>query len=131
MKRAGLVFAMAMMAACGARADQSFVFVSGEELHTSCQAFLRQIHNPDFPNFTSKTMPDAMGYEDCVSYVEGVIDVAAGLDDSEHKLCLPESAVARTVAEIVANDLEKHPEHRHFTASSVVIGILQETYPCK
>jgi hypothetical protein len=128
MKFAGLVFAAAIVAACGAQAENMRgVFVSGEDLNTSCQAFLWRLHNPN-TNATSVVVSDA---EDCLSFVRGVFDAATIIDAPKYQLCTPEHTTTRTITELVAKFLDEHPEARQYTAASVVITRLQTAYPCK
>tara|TARA_R110000868_G_scaffold196613_2_gene442579 strand:- start:1521 stop:1850 length:330 start_codon:yes stop_codon:yes gene_type:complete len=64
---------------------------------------------------------------ECDGYITGVVDLAA----SEKKLCSPKQVTIGQLRDITVKWLSDNPQHRHFTANSLVIAALIEAYPCK
>lgn len=59
-------------------------------------------------------------------YIIGVADSTIGVD-----WCAPENIKVNQIRKVVAKFLEDNPDKHHFTASSLVIGALHESFPCK
>jgi hypothetical protein len=63
----------------------------------------------------------------CAGYIEGVADMASQVGLA----CLPIYSTKLQVTDMVKQYLTKHPEQRHYGASSTVQVALTEAFPCQ
>jgi len=85
-------------------------------------------------------------FEFCKGYILGVLNgYDVGINEYHHqlhsdnlnnipvlgRLCYQEKgAIPRQVLDIVRNDLERFPQVRHFPASILIFGAVQNAFPC-
>jgi hypothetical protein len=70
--------------------------------------------------------------EYCNGYVGGVAD--ALLSDSlavQSRACLPKDATLAQVTDAAVKWLQQNPQHRHYTAVSLIARALSDAFPCK
>lgn len=63
----------------------------------------------------------------CSAYIVGAFDVASAMK----VVCPPDDVTIGQVTDIVKRYLKEHPENRHYNASSIVVSVMQKTFPCK
>lgn len=68
---------------------------------------------------------------ECLGFIEGVLDATTSYPQASTHICFPNGSMSGTLIEIVTDYLDKHPENRHFSATSLVITALQEAFPCR
>lgn len=62
----------------------------------------------------------------CLGYVMAIAD-----NYSRTQICLPKNVTAGQVQEIVLKYFNTYPERLHFSADSLVLDSLKNTFPCK
>ena len=71
---------------------------------------------------------------DCMGFTSGVSDAMADAMASNTlngwTACVPNQVTRGQVKDIAVQFLVKHPESRHFSASSLVANALHEAFPC-
>ena len=95
-------------------AQDAYVYTFGNNLLTDCR---------------NKTSGFDVGV--CKGYIIAIADVLNNNTVSGHRACLPENVTKGQVIDIVVPWLEAHPQHRHFTANSLVALALSEAFPCR
>jgi len=86
--------------------------VSGASLKKICTSYV------DIPSNTSDGM--------CIGYVTGIISVMEYISIS----CVPAESTHAQATLVVQKYLSEHPERLHLNAEELVIGALQEAFPC-
>lgn len=61
----------------------------------------------------------------CLGFIAGVADTNSAL------LCVPNGVTLRQLADVVAKNLEKHPEARHFPAYDLTTAAILTDFPCR
>lgn len=102
---------LAGLVSCIAQAD-SLIFLSGNELHDELQS----------ENMTRQVT--------AIMYVLGVADTMQTLQTTEYPACRPKEVTRKQLGDVVKKWLEKNPDKRHFSASSVTMHALSEAFPC-
>ena len=69
----------------------------------------------------SETVPRMVA----LGYVQGVADVYARV-----KVCAPQNVTAGQARDVVKQYLEINPDRRHYSADSLVLNALSQTWPC-
>lgn len=90
-------------------------FLSGNQLYTSCSSQNNVYYQAE-----------------CLNYIIGAYDAIESVTDviNAHPFCSPIEATKGQIRDIVILWLQKHPEQRHFTASSDILQALREAFPC-
>jgi hypothetical protein len=84
-------------------------FKGGNELKSSCNA-------------TSSNVEQAI----CLGYVMAVADIYIN-----KQICLPKNVTAGQAKDVVLKYLNGYPERLHFSADSLVLDSLKNTFPCR
>lgn len=122
MIRSTLAAAVALAAIIGtAHADDGGKirsFVTGNQLATICR-------DPVQVN------PYNTGY--CTGYIAAQADSIAAVAQAvgQDIACIPDEVTQGQARDIVVRYLTKHPEHRHYAATSQAVLALREAFPCK
>jgi hypothetical protein len=69
----------------------------------------------------------------CGLYVAGVVDYEITVAEYEKRspaFCVPRDVPLGQLADIFAKELREHPERRHYRGAILVIGALNEAFPC-
>ena len=70
----------------------------------------------------------------CKGYLNGLADLLDALqhwnDLPKTFICKPYSVTSDQLADVVVKYLQRFPEKRHLTASSLIINIMQSAFPC-
>lgn len=87
------------------------IFITGDQLEAMCNA-------PDIGS--------------CVRYVEGAADLYAVFHNSVQigEACVPQSTNSLQAKDVVVAFIKNHPEVRRLTGAAVVVGALNEAFPC-
>jgi hypothetical protein len=112
-----VVLAMGMTMAIAGAVDVQAVSMTGEHLNDNCQDFLRLRKNQEY---------DPGKAFMCLGFIQGVADEL----EAEKLVCTPAVTVA-TIADIVAQYLDNHPEQRQYWGRIVVLQALRAAYPCQ
>ena len=93
----------------------SATFDSGNDLHTRCVS----------------TQP--MDRVACAYYVSAIADVIQTNNNTlyGYSVCVPPQVTRLQVADVVGRWLTNNPQHRHYTANSLVAAALEQAYPCR
>lgn len=92
---------------------QSSVFMTGNTLYEECQR----------PNNSN-----------CVGYIMAVSDTltdGAAMRRGSSNLCVSAGVEITQLVDVVISFLRDHPQHRHASASSIVIYALERAFPCR
>ncbi len=114
-----LIASVVVAASVLAGADEA-VGYSGNELWADCQN--------QKPVTTAEYAIDAS----CTSYIKAVADVMSGGDSvSSRRACFSSGITVGQTRDVVAKWLKANPQHRHYTAHSIVAGVLSDAFPCR
>ena len=116
---AAIASAFAGVAAAGPLGAADLEFFTGQDLYAACSAR---------PTDADLSTREAW----CGGYVIGVSDAqqAAQGAGAPSRVCLPASANAAAMAQVVRAYLEAHQEKRPLAAKDLVIQALAAAYPC-
>lgn len=99
-------------------------------LRTACAIFAATLSSSAFCAFFDGNEMIELGEENPVAlgmYVAGAADFAMGM----HMVCVPNRAQVGQLRDVVIKYLDEHPEHRHYSADSIVVTALREGFPCE
>jgi Ssp1 endopeptidase immunity protein Rap1a len=80
--------------------------------------------------YTECTGSKATDQVSCISYIEGIADMVAGLWTPKDTACFSPGINAGQLQDIVVNYLQDHPENRHWPATILVLQALHDAFPC-
>ena len=109
------MFSLLVLAASPQVPLLSKMFVSGNELYSYCQS------------------ASSVDQGICTGYIGGVVDSQITVLTAlklHNPVCGPQNVTTGEMKDIVLRSLREHPEERHYTAASLVLGALAEAFPC-
>jgi hypothetical protein len=74
------------------------------------------------------------GRDSALTYVAGVTDTIDAIKTEVPERvdwCVPKNAALHQYGDVVEKYLREHPQHRHFSASSLIMKALREAFPCR
>lgn len=106
-------------------------YTNGEFLTSRCLAY--KLVRSNGGQGTADQLSDS---EYCRAYVVGVVDAisveAMRLPSaSVVPICVPRQTVSTTLADVVANYLQAHPEKRYLNGPALVWMAVDEAWPCR
>lgn len=94
-------------------------FESGNSLITVCREGI------------GNTNVQTIQYFRCTAYMLGIADaMVAGNSVNGYRACFPVGVTVGQIHDVVMENLESHPEERHFAAVGLVAAALQAAFPC-
>jgi Rap1a immunity proteins len=69
----------------------------------------------------------------CGGFVVGVRDTLSTLEGTgvvRRTICMPKAVTQQQAIDVARQFLTAHPELRHLSAASLVVGALQQSFPC-
>jgi hypothetical protein len=116
------VFIAALVLVFGLSSETKASYKNGNQLYKICT----EGANPkDSPAFYQN------GY--CQAYLMAAVDM---IEHQKYvingeKVCIPDEVTGGQLVDVVRSWLDRNPQHRHFTAASLVVFIYREAWPCK
>lgn len=116
----GLVIFVAMISLQAATTANLESYTSGNDLHRDCS-----VDRADSVYFSRMAR--------CRAFIVGVHDAHTtyvSALNTDRVFCAPERMQAGQLTDVVRKWLTDNPKHRHKAAASLVLGALQENFPC-
>ena len=77
---------------------------------------------------------DPVTFTYCIGYISGMVDAELFFQkrypDNKSRICMDGNVTLEQLWYLVTDHLNEHPADLHFTASSLVIEALIESFPC-
>jgi hypothetical protein len=89
-------------------------FFTGNTLHSACSVAVGQ------------SAANQMIYGECRGYIIGVSDAFL----TKHDECAPSTVNTNQLIDLVSDYLEEFPQDRHYSAASIIEGVLEMTFDC-
>jgi hypothetical protein len=124
LRRIAICMVVALVAWPTEGSETEMTFDDGQRLHANCLAHSR---------VEVDSMEGQGRWHDCYSAVIATYDtvmVLKPLTGGRTPFCVPETAKAGTLVEIVARWLAAHPEQRMQPSAYLVITALHDAFPC-